>query len=128
MEALAYFPFTKLKLPSEETPVWSANNPTFHRTSDYGILLTDRALYLYSPFWLSFSRWRRLPLTEIVGAEFRDSRWFPRLRVKLTKGSAVLRTYPDYADEMDFDRKNLSEAAHQVNLRLRVSPPSIHDA
>src|SRR5262249_17976437 len=46
---LKQFPFTKLRLSSGEIITWHRNNPTFHRTSDYGIVLTDRALYLYSP-------------------------------------------------------------------------------
>src|SRR5918996_765468 len=46
--ALEEFPFNKLRLPVGETITWLRSNPTFHRTSDYGIVLSDRALYLYS--------------------------------------------------------------------------------
>ncbi len=117
---LKEFPFTKLRLPPGETIAWFRNNPTFHRTSDYGIVLTGCALYLYSPFWLMFSRWRRIPLAEIRGAAFRDSRLFPALHIRLDGGTAVLRTPPDYADEMEYDRRNLTEAAERVRTSLPI--------
>ncbi len=117
--ALLHFPFSKLRLPAGETITWFTSNPTFHRTSDYGIMLSDSALYLYAPLWLVlFLRWRRIPLTSIRGIEFRDSRVFPSLRIQLAHGVAVLRTPLDYADEMNFDRRNLREAAERVSASL----------
>jgi hypothetical protein len=115
---LKQFPFAKLRVASGESITWYRNNPTFHRTSDYGIVLTDRAVYLYSPFWLIFSKWRRIPIAEIRNAAFHDSRLFPALRVQTNHGTAVLRTPPDYSDEMKVDRQNLIEAAEQVHLSL----------
>jgi hypothetical protein len=118
MEPLEYHPFDKLNLNAGEVPLWSASNPTFHRTSNYGMLLTEQALYLYSPFWLWLACWRRLPMERIVSASFRDSRWVPSLRITLERGSSVFRTPFDYKDEMDFDRKNLLEAAGKIKVLL----------
>lgn len=115
---LKQFPFIKLRLAPGEKITWYRNNPTFHRTSDYGIVLTDQAVYLYSPFWLMFSKWRRLPIAEIRSAAFHDSRLFPALRIQTNHGTAVLRTPPDYGDEMEYDRRNLIEAAERVRLSL----------
>ena len=116
---LGGYPFNKLRLPGEETIEWYRHNPTFHRSADYGIVLTDRGLYLYSPFWLIFSRWRRFPLSDIRGADFRDSRVFPALRIRLVDRTVVLRTPPDYADEMAFDRRNLIEAAERIRASTK---------
>jgi hypothetical protein len=91
---LSRFPFSRLRLAKSETIAWYRSNPTFHRSSDYGIVLTERALYTYSPFWLMFSRWRRLPLGEIRGANFYDSRFFPALHIHLAARTVVLRTPP----------------------------------
>ena len=110
---LKHYPFDRLRLPAGEIITWYRNNPTFHRMSDYGIALTDQALYLYKLFW-SFSRWRRVPLVEVRDASFRDSRLFPALHIKTGNGTIILRTPLDDADEMQFDRQNLSEAAEQV--------------
>ena len=122
---LGRYPFNKLRLPKGEAVEWYRNNPTFHRSSDYGLVLTDRALYTYSPFWLIFSRWRRFPLSQIRAARFRDSRLFPALHVQLGDRTAVLRTPPDYADEMEYDRRNLIEAAERINA---ASKGKSHDA
>ena len=115
---LKRFPFQKLRLPAGETITWFRSDPTFHRSSEYGMLLTDQAFYLYSPFWLTFSKWRRIPLSEIQSVAFHDSRFFPTLRVHLNHGTAVLRTPLDYADEMKFDRRNLIEAAERLRESL----------
>jgi len=113
---LKQFPFDRLRLPAGEIITWYRNNPTFHRMSDYGIVLTDHALYLYKPFW-PFARWRRVPLAEVCDASFRDSRLFPALYIKTGNGAVVLRTPLDDADEMQFDRQNLKEAAEQVRAK-----------
>jgi hypothetical protein len=115
---LGGYPFRKLRLPSGEAVEWYRSNPTFHRSSDYGIVLTNCALYLFSPFWLMFSRWRRFEIGAIRGAEFRDSGMFPALRIQLQKRVVSLRTPWDYADEMKFDRRNLAEAAERIRAVL----------
>jgi hypothetical protein len=111
---LKLYPYSKLRLPSLETIEWYRSNPTFHRSSNYGIVLTNHALYLFSSFWLMFARWHRYSLGEIYSAKFHDSRLFPALRVQLNDRAAVLRTPPDYADEMERDRRNLVEAAERI--------------
>ncbi len=112
MDALEHFPFSKLTLPTEEDAVWHASNPTFHRTSDYGIVITNRAIYLFSPFWLWLARWRRYPLAGLKCATFKDSRWVPKLLLHFDERTVTFRTpYDVYRDEMDFDRKNLTKAA-----------------
>ena len=114
MVLLDSYPFDKLRLPPGETAQWKAHNPTFHRGSDYGIVLTDQALYLYSPFWLWFARWRRIPLFQIRGIAFKNSYLFPSLNVATVTGREVLRTPLDYRDEMDYDRENLRQATDHV--------------
>jgi hypothetical protein len=109
------YPFNRLRLPSGERVLWRRSHPTFHRSGDYGIVQTNLALYLYRPFLLIFSKWRRHPISEIRGADFRDSRFTPALRVRLSDRTVVLRTPWDYADEMDYDRRVLIEAAERVN-------------
>jgi hypothetical protein len=119
-----YFPFDELRLPAGESVLWKANNPTFHRSFDYGMVLTERALYMYSPFWISLARWRRIPLGQIRTIAFRDSRSVPSLRVRTLERTQVLRTPYDYADEMDYDRKNLRAAVSQVSAALANAQPS----
>jgi hypothetical protein len=77
---------------------------------------------MFSPFWLIFSRWRRFPLREIRSAQFRDSGMFPTLRVQLQERVVSLRTPWDYADEMEFDRRNLDEAAERIRNAAKVDP------
>jgi len=115
---LKEFPFTELRLAPGERIAWYRNNPTFHRGADYGIVVTDRAVYLFSPFWRLFGNWRRFALAEIRGAAFYDSRWFPTLRLQTTRGTATLRTPLDYRDEMEHDRRNLTAAAEKICMAL----------
>ncbi|NUT17132.1 MAG: hypothetical protein HOQ33_21900 [Cupriavidus sp.] len=112
MGGLAVFPFSRLVLPADEEVMWFANNPTFHRTWDYGIVITSRAVYLYSPFWLWLARWRRYSVSAIKRATFEDSYWIPRLVLQVGDRAVTFRTpYDVYQEEMDFDRKNLGKAA-----------------
>jgi hypothetical protein len=112
VEALKHSPFSKLILPANEKIHWCASNPTFHRTGDYGIAISNEALYLFSPFWLWLARWRRYPLSNIQEATFKDSRWLPKLVLQIGDRKITFRTpYDVYQDEMDFDRKNLANAA-----------------
>ena len=121
MSSLDFHPFSKLKLPSGESILWIANNPTFHRSFDYGMALSEQALYLYSPFWISLARWHRIPLSEIREIVFKDSWIVPSLRVKTARRRYRLRTPYDYADEMDYDRKNLRDAVEQVSATLKLA-------
>ncbi|MFT3807999.1 hypothetical protein [Arenimonas sp.] len=124
MDALRHFPFSKLTLSEDEEVIWCASNPTFHRTWDYGIAITGSAVYLFSPFWLWLARWRRYPLSDIKQASFKDSRWVPRLLLQVGDRTVTFRTpYDGYQDEMDFDRKNLAEAAELIAQR-GVAPNS----
>jgi hypothetical protein len=111
---LKQVPFSKLRLAPGETITWYRSNPTFHRLSDYGIVVTNSAVYLSSPAFHFFSRWRRISISEIQSAAFNDSGLFPSLRIQTTSGTAILRTLPDYGVEMKIDRQNLREAAEQV--------------
>ena len=70
---------------------WKAHNPTFHRGADDGIVLTECALYLISPFWPSHARWRRIPLFQIGDIAFKDYCFLPSLRVGTAMGTEVLR-------------------------------------
>lgn len=75
------FPFNKLTLPADETVILTRSNPTFHRTGEQAVLISNKALYLGTgeygsgaegfPEFLKISercKWRRFPLTEITCA------------------------------------------------------------
>lgn len=131
MELPTSFPFSKLTLPANETVVRHFSNPTFHRDWDYGIVITGSALYLFWPYWLSLRRWRRYALSDIECASFTDSRWHPKLIVKLRDRLVKFLTpFDDYADEMDFDRKALMAAAETLRSLGIVSEnpagPQVH--
>lgn len=116
--ALDSYPFTKLRLAPGESARWKAHNPTFHRGTSYGIVLSEQAIYLYAPFWLSFARWRRIPLDDIQGIEFKDSRLCPRLIVSTSRSNEVLRTPWDDGDEMDYDREILRQTVVNISALL----------
>jgi hypothetical protein len=106
------FPFSKLAIPRDESLVWSAYNPCFCRSGwIYGIAITNRAVYVFRPFWLWLARWNLLPLSDITAATFKDSFWRPKLLIQLHDRTFTLRTPYDYQEEMDFDRRYLAEAA-----------------
>jgi hypothetical protein len=118
VKALSYFPFNKLVVPPGESALWCGSNPTFHRASEYGIVLTDQALYLYYSFWARLARWRRYSLAEIAHVHFRDSKWFPKLLIDLGHRTVAFRTpYDSYEDEMAFDRRVLVQTACFVEYR-----------
>jgi hypothetical protein len=103
LELPVSFPFTRLKLPGGERVLWYGYNPTFHRFRDYGIVLSDRALYLFGPAWL-IGRWRRVPVDRIQSVE--ASRSLGQTMVALNTVAGVLRFHTPhdfYRDEMDFD-------------------------
>jgi hypothetical protein len=111
------FPFSKLTLHDHETPLWVGYNPTFHRFFQYGLVISDAALYLCSRAWL-FANWKRYPLAElsdvVVGAHG------TRASIKFRVGDRVVNfSVPgdSYADEMDFDRGVLSKAAAFLQSR-----------
>jgi hypothetical protein len=113
------YPFERLRLRDDERVRWFGSNPTFHRTADYGIVLTDLAVYLYPQLPWPITWWRRIPLTEVVGARFEDSRIAPCLRLLRQRGSRTLRTPPDgHSGEMQFDRRVLREAADRISAAL----------
>lgn len=106
------FPFSRLAIPKDEELIWSAYNPCFCRSGwIYAIAITNRAVYVFRPFWLWLARWQRFALSNIVAATFKDSLWWPKLRVQLRDRTFTLRTPHDYQEEMDFDRKYLVQAA-----------------
>ena len=62
-----------------------------------------------------------MALSDITQARFVDSRFLPKLELSTQRGTISFRTPHDsYGDEMDFDRKNLVQAARFVE-HLRVS-------
>lgn len=115
---LKQYPFNRLVLPAGEKISWYRSNPTFHRSGDYGLVVTDQSLYLYSPLLLLFARWRRIALTEIRGASFVDSKLFPAIHIQTNSRESVLRTPWDYGDEMQHDRTNLKEAVERIQTIL----------
>jgi hypothetical protein len=114
-----------LRFPEGEAIEWYRNNTSEHRSLDFCIALTSRALYIFSSFWLIFSRWRRIPLREIRDASFLDSRYFPALHIQLINRIAKLRSPPSSANEMQYDRRSLTEAADRVRA---IAQSESHDA
>lgn len=127
MTALNSYPFDRLRLPIGEVLLWHTHNPTFHRGADYGIVLTLNAVYLYSPFWRCWARWRRIPMHDIQSVAFRETWLVPSLRIQTRRGVAVLRTPWDYTVLMDEDRENLQDAVARISdlLRLLRSRPDL---
>ena len=111
-------PFDSLPLEAGEVIRWEAWEPTFHRFSYYAIVVTDRAVYLYSKLFTSFVRWRRFPLEEIRSVEFVPSWLMPKLEVQYRVGKAVLRTPPDWGEAARIDRKQLKEAADVIRENI----------
>jgi hypothetical protein len=114
--SLDEFPFDRLRLHPDEQAQWKALGWAAHRSTQYALLLTDRALHLRSAIW--FARWRSIPLALVRNALFNDSWWGPSLRVETTAGNQVLRTPWDVRVEMDIDRENLRTAAARVRHAL----------
>ena len=122
MELDRSYPFEKFKLPAGEQVLWHASNPTFHRGYDYGIVLTTNAVYLRGWVFSIGSGWRRIALQDIKSASFKDSRFFPCLELSHVAGTTRFRTPHDwYRDEMDFDRRNLVQAACFIE-HMRAAP------
>ena len=122
MELDRSYPFEKFKLPAGEQVLWHASNPTFHRGYDYGIVLTTHAVYLRGWVFSIGRGWRRIALQDIKSASFKDSRFFPCLELSHVAGTTRFRTPHDwYRDEMDFDRRNLVQAACFIE-HMRAAP------
>jgi hypothetical protein len=111
-------PFDSLPLEADEVICWEAWEPSFHRFSYYAIVVTDRAVYLYSKLFTSLVRWRRLPLVEIQSAEFVGSWFMPKLVLRHRNGKAVLRTPPDTGEAARIDREQLLEAVSVIRARI----------
>jgi hypothetical protein len=122
MERLEVFPFNKLHLSDDESVVWIGHSWAFHRTGDHGILVSDLAVYCYSPFWLWLAKWRRFPIQSIKTARFRDSRWRPCLILETSEGQFKFRTpFDSYSEEMNIDRKMLKDAAEAVTRTVSLN-------
>lgn len=113
-------PFDELPLEPGEVIRWQAWEPSFHRFSYYAIVVTDRAVYLYSKLISSFARWRRLRLDEVTAAEFVPSFFMPKLVIHHANGVAVLRTPPDFGAASQIDRRQLKEAATLIQASVRI--------
>jgi hypothetical protein len=111
-------PFDSLPLEPSEVIRWEAWEPSYHRFSYYAIVVTDRAVYLYSKLFTSFVQWRRIPLSEVLSAEFTPSWFMPRLVLRHRTGKAVLRTPPDTGEAARIDRQQLKEAADVIRKSI----------
>ena len=122
MELFREYPFNNFTLPDGEQVVWFGCNPTFHRGHDYGIVLTNQAVYLRSWVFSIVRGWRRIALHEIRKATFKDSPFFPCLQIQLVNRTIRFRTPHDwYKDEMNFDRDKLVHAACFIE-HMRAAP------
>jgi hypothetical protein len=110
MELPAIFPFSRLQLAVGEAVIWVGSNPTFHRFFEYGLVISNVALYLCGPAWL-FAWWRRYPLSEMRDVQLSSDGSRPGLRFYVGRKKVSFYTPFDfYSDEMDFDRKVLAKA------------------
>jgi hypothetical protein len=118
MEQCRDVPFDSLPLEPGEAICWEAWEPSFHRFSYYAIVVTDRAVYLYSKLITSFTRWRRIPLRDILSVEYMPAWFMPKLIIHHQSGKAVLRTPPDTGDAARIDRAQLKEAADVIRKSI----------
>jgi hypothetical protein len=100
------FPFSRLRLGGDrEVLRWTGYNPTFHRFSAYGLVVTDAALYLCPPGWL-FARWTRYPLADISGVALSDVSGRPALEFQSHGKRIVFRPrWDSHKEEVEFDRR-----------------------
>ena len=111
-------PFDSLPMESGEVIRWQAWEPSFHRFSFYAIVVSDRAVYLYSKLITSFAVWRRVPLADIQAVEFFPSWFMPKLVLTHRTGKFVLRTPPDFGAAARIDRRQLQDAAGVIQESL----------
>lgn len=107
-------PFDSLPLEANEIIRWQAWEPSFHRFSYYAIVVSDRAVYLYSKLFTSFARWRRIPLGEVLAVDYTPSWFMPKLTLHCRAGKVVLRTPPDTGEAARIDREQLKGAADVI--------------
>jgi hypothetical protein len=111
-------PFDSLPLEPGEVIRWQAWEPSFHRFSYYAIVVSDRAVYLYSRLFTSFTRWRRIPIVDVYAAEYTPSWFMPKLMVHHRAGKAVLRTPPDTGEAARIDREQIQEAVDVIRRSI----------
>lgn len=103
-----HFPFTKLKLREHEIPMWFGYNPTFHRFFQYGLVISDAALYIGSGAWL-FAKWKRYPLKEVSDVTLDEDG--PAIKFRVGDRQVTFYAPQDFhRDETDFDRSVFSNA------------------
>ena len=114
------FPFSRLKVRDHEALQWIGYNPTFHRFTKYGFVISDVAFYVCWPSCI-FARWRRFPLTDISNIELAGNpNRRPALSFHVGRRRMMFRTpYDSQMDEVDFDRGVLSKAVDQLRSRVR---------
>jgi hypothetical protein len=114
------FPFTRLRLPHGEVAQWVGYNPTFHRAFEYGLVITDKAIYVCRPSWV-FARWVRIPLPSIIAVELGSPTERPQITIRTSSTKHLLRTPRDhYKDESDIDRGVLAKAQEHVRRHLTL--------
>lgn len=111
-------------IPAGEEVIYTVYNLTFHRPSHHGLVLTNRALYVYRPILYYIRRWRRIAIETITDVAFVDSNWKPALYVRALQGTTIFRapSYDGDDEEMEFNRDELRRTvqmidAAQTNLR-----------
>ena len=124
-------PFDGMPLENGEELVLKKWNPTFHRSFDFAIAVSDRALYIRRHRLFMPAAWRRFDISSIRGLRLRELRGRTELLILQEKHSDSIRTpYDTYADEKEFDRKIVREAlAVLEQLGVQVTdecpPPEI---
>jgi hypothetical protein len=110
MDVPSSFPFTKLKVPSQEAVLWVGSNPTFHRFIEYGLVISNEALYVCHCWW-RIAWWRRYSRSDISRVDVVNGGLRPSLRFSVGDRKVTFHTPHDfYKDEMNFDRSVLERA------------------
>ena len=107
----------------EET-LWCVYNRSFHRPNSYGLVLTDRALYVYRPLLFYIRRWRRIAIETIADVTFEDSNWRPALHVRTAHETTVFRapSYDGDDTEMEFNRDELRRTMRMIDELKAILP------
>lgn len=85
----AEHPFTRIPLEDGEQLLFKTWNPTFHRSFDFAIAASDRALYIrrYRPF---MPAWKRFDISKMKGLTLKPAPSRPYIPIGLTVSFAAL--------------------------------------
>src|SRR5882762_5010143 len=86
----AEHPFNRMPLEDGEELVVKSWNPTFHRSFDFAVAVSDRALYIRRYRFLMPPAWRRFDVSSIRGLTLRPAAFRPWIPIAMTALFATL--------------------------------------